>query len=149
MAVGSLGSPAFLPLTGGTITGVMTFSNDVNVNNAGTGTIYVGPASASGVKVTNVGNTLSVTAGDGTATNISAQYFSSSAGTAIPAGGNQGIGFRATSTTTFGVYFGSGAPTMSAAQGSLYLRSDGSSTSTRLYVNTNGSTTWTNVTTAT
>lgn len=47
-----------------------------------------------------------------------------------------------------GIYAGSGAPTVSAAQGSLYLRTDGSSTSTRLYVNTNGSTTWTNVTTA-
>jgi hypothetical protein len=43
---------------------------------------------------------------------------------------------------------GTGAPTFTAAQGSLYLRIDGSSTSTRLYVNTNGSTTWTNVTTA-
>jgi len=43
---------------------------------------------------------------------------------------------------------GSGAPSMSAAKGSLYVRTDGSSTSTRLYVNTDGSTTWTNVTTA-
>ena len=47
-----------------------------------------------------------------------------------------------------GVFFGSGAPTLSAAQGSLYLRTDGSSTSTRMYVNTNGTTTWTAVTTA-
>lgn len=47
-----------------------------------------------------------------------------------------------------GIYFGSGAPTISATQGSIYLRTDGSSTSTRLYVNTTGSTTWTNVTTA-
>lgn len=47
-----------------------------------------------------------------------------------------------------GVYWGSGAPTISAPQGSLYFRTDGSSTSTRLYINTTGSTTWTNVTTA-
>lgn len=47
-----------------------------------------------------------------------------------------------------GIYFGSGAPTISAAQGSLYLRSDGSSTSTRMYVNSNGSTTWVSCTTA-
>jgi len=47
-----------------------------------------------------------------------------------------------------GVYFGSGAPTISAPQGSLYMNTTGSSTSTRLYVNTNGSTTWTAVTTA-
>jgi hypothetical protein len=46
------------------------------------------------------------------------------------------------------VLVGSGAPTVSAPKGSLYVRTDGSSTSTRLYINTNGSTTWTNVTTA-
>ena len=51
-------------------------------------------------------------------------------------------------TTALGIYFGSGAPTISAPQGSLYMRTDGSSTSTRLYVNTNGATTWTSVTTA-
>lgn len=47
-----------------------------------------------------------------------------------------------------GVYWGSGAPTIAAAKGSLYLRTDGSSTSTRLYVNSDGATTWTNVVTA-
>lgn len=46
-----------------------------------------------------------------------------------------------------GLYIGSGAPTVSAIKGSLYLRTDGSSTSTRLYVN-NGTTTWVAVTTA-
>jgi hypothetical protein len=47
-----------------------------------------------------------------------------------------------------GIYAGPGAPTFTATQGSLFLRTDGSSTSTRMYVNTNGATTWTNVTTA-
>lgn len=69
-------------------------------------------------------------------------------GTAIPAGGTTDAGYSFSSTANFGIFFGSGVPTLSAAQGSLYLRSDGSSTSTRLYVNTNGGTTWTNVTTA-
>lgn len=68
---------------------------------------------------------------------------------AIPAGGVAGQGITLSATTNFGIYFGSGVPTLSAAQGSLYMRSDGSSTSTRMYVNTNGSTTWTAVTTAT
>jgi hypothetical protein len=77
------------------------------------------------------------------ASHVSAHY-----ATAMPAGGTAGAGIRMSSTTNFGVFFGSGAPTLSAAQGSLYLRSDGSSTSTRMYVNTNGSTTWTAVTTA-
>jgi hypothetical protein len=68
---------------------------------------------------------------------------------AIPVGGVASVGFTATSTSNLGTFFGSGAPTMSAAQGSLYVRTDGSSTSTRLYVNTNGTTGWTNVVTAT
>lgn len=68
--------------------------------------------------------------------------------TAIPAGGTAGAGLLVSSTSNFGVFFGSGAPTLSAAKGSLYLRSDGSSTSTRMYVNTDGATTWTAVTTA-
>jgi hypothetical protein len=52
------------------------------------------------------------------------------------------------STTGPTITFGSGAPTASAPQGSVYIRTDGSSTSTRMYINTTGSTTWTNVTTA-
>jgi hypothetical protein len=66
--------------------------------------------------------------------------------TAPVAGGVQSI--QIGSTAGFGIYFGSGAPTITAAQGSLYLRTDGSSTSTRAYINTNGATTWTAITTA-
>lgn len=47
-----------------------------------------------------------------------------------------------------GIYFGSGAPTIAAQKGSWYLRSDGSGTSNRGYINTDGGTTWTAVTTA-
>jgi len=47
-----------------------------------------------------------------------------------------------------GLSAGSGAPSYSAPKGSLYVRTDGSSTSTRVYVNTDGATTWTSVTTA-
>lgn len=68
--------------------------------------------------------------------------------TAITAGGSAGKGFLVSSTANFGIFFGSGAPTISAAKGSLYLRSDGSSTSTRIYVNMDGGTTWTNLVTA-
>ena len=52
------------------------------------------------------------------------------------------------SATSPGIYSGAGAPTFAAGQGSLYLRTDGSSTSTRAYINTTGSTTWTAITTA-
>lgn len=43
---------------------------------------------------------------------------------------------------------GTGAPTFSAIKGTLYINITGSSTSTRLYVNTDGATTWTNFTSA-
>lgn len=66
--------------------------------------------------------------------------------TTVTAGGAQMLGFG--TATARGVYVGSGAPTVSAAQGSLYLRTDGSSTSTRAYINTDGATTWTAITTA-
>ena len=85
--------------------------------------------------------------GNVTAITVSATgNITADSGTAPVAGG--AAAFLATSTANLGIFIGSGAPTVSAAQGSLYIRTDGSSTSTRLYVNTNGSTTWTNVTTA-
>jgi hypothetical protein len=67
-------------------------------------------------------------------------------GSALTAGG--AAAFIGTNTAAgMGVYVGSGAPTVAAAKGSLYLRSDGSSTSTRLYVS-DGGTTWIAATTA-
>ena len=45
------------------------------------------------------------------------------------------------------VLAGTGAPTFTAPQGTLYLNLTGSSTSTRAYINTTGSTTWTAITT--
>lgn len=67
-------------------------------------------------------------------------------GSALTAGGT--AAFIGTNTAAgMGVYMGSGAPTIAAAKGSIYLRSDGSSASTRLYVS-DGGTTWIAVTTA-
>lgn len=68
--------------------------------------------------------------------------------TAPPASGASTSGIKFSSTANLGFYWGSGAPTFSAAQGSLYLRTDGSSSSTRAYINSTGSTTWVAVTTA-
>ena len=87
-------------------------------------------------------------AGAGTSVNSKGLPFRSASNVAPPAGGSSACGVQISSTANLGVYTGSGAPTFSAAQGSMYLRTDGSSTSTRAYINTNGSTTWTAVTTA-
>lgn len=69
-------------------------------------------------------------------------------GTAVPAGGTAGLGYMFSSTSNFGMFFGTGAPTLSAAQGSIYLRRDGTTINDRAYINTNGSTTWTALMTA-
>ena len=75
----------------------------------------------------------------------SANGFLSSPDDTVVAGG--AAIFTGTASSV-GIYVGSGVPTVSAAKGSLYLRTDGSSTNTRAYINTDGGTTWTNLTTA-
>lgn len=98
----------------------------------------------------NGGNpTISTSAGNVAITPavVGAASIAAHGGTAIPAGGTAGAGLLVSSTTNFGVFFGSGAPSLSAAKGSLYLRSDGTGTTDRAYINTNGSTTWTALTT--
>lgn len=78
---------------------------------------------------------------------ISSDTLSAMSATGIPAGGTTGKGFLLSSTANYGIFFGSGTPSLSAAKGSLYLRSDGSTINNRMYVNTDGGTTWTAVTT--
>lgn len=93
------------------------------------------PAGSTGTVVNALVNALSL-AGSGVATFLPA--------TAPPAAGAATAGILMSSTALLGLYFGSAAPTFTAAQGSLYMRTDGSTIGTRLYVNTTGSTTWTN-----
>lgn len=85
---------------------------------------------------------------NGTATGIvtSPRVIKAVTATAATAGGVKAFGMG---TSTVGIFWGSGTPTISAGQGSLYLCTDGSSSSTRLFVNSNGSTTWVAITTAT
>ena len=109
---------------------------------ATTGTVTVNGTFGAATSVTSLAATGGVTAATVSATgNITADSAS-----ALVAGGASA--FIATNTAVgMGVYIGSGAPTVAAAKGSIYLRSDGSSASTRLYVS-DGSTTWIAVTTA-
>lgn len=138
-----------------------SFNVDASTASAATGLNVKSAAAASGLAVSVVSSgtneNLTVNAkGSGTITfgntstgNVnSVRKFNAMSATTLPAGGATGQGIQLFTTTNLGVFAGSGVPTLSAAQGALYLRSDGSSTSTRLYVNTDGGTTWTNVTTA-
>lgn len=68
--------------------------------------------------------------------------------TAAPAGGSSAARIAMGPTGTVSIYYGSGAPSVSAAKGSLYLRTDGSGTTNRAYINTDASTTWTAITTS-
>ena len=107
------------------------------------------------ISINGTTGTVTVTGTFGAATSVT-----SLAATTITATGNitadSNVGLVAGGASAFiatnvaagmGMYIGSGAPTIAAAKGSIYLRSDGSSTSTRLYVS-DGSTTWIAVTTA-
>jgi hypothetical protein len=62
-------------------------------------------------------------------------------------GGAVGDAMLMSATTNLGIYFGVGVPAVIAAQGSLYIRTDGSSVVTRLYVNTVGTAAWAAVST--
>lgn len=68
--------------------------------------------------------------------------------TGLTAGGDIALRLTSAPTTSPAVLVGSGVPSLSAPKGSLYLRSDGTSTSTRAYINTDGGGTWTAITTA-
>lgn len=70
-------------------------------------------------------------------------------GNIIPSAGSSGkINSQFATDVLDSVYRGTGAPGITAPQGSIYARTDGNSSSTRLYVNTNGSTGWVAITTA-
>lgn len=130
--------------TGGTVAVSVTDSGanaSATFDGKGNGTVGINTTSATAGKVT-IGNTSAL---NGLAVNGSTNVLAS---VGAISGGAATATILFGSVSGLGVYFGSGAPTISAAQGSLYVRTDGNSTSTRMYINTNGSTTWTAVTTA-
>ena len=158
-------------LTGGLISATSTITSTANITGgniltggliSSTGNVTGGNVNTANVNATiHTGTTVSVTGNITTVANIAGGNILISAvvsavgnatilgGTPVPAGGTTGAGYKMSSTTNLGIFFGTGAPSLSAAQGSLYLRTDGSTTNNRLYVNTTGATTWTPVTTAT
>jgi hypothetical protein len=106
-----------------------TFSGPVASDNGFIGT-FTGPVVATTVTAASVSATGNLTA---------------DSGTAPPAGGMSAV--QISSTANFGIFAGSGAPSVTAAQGSLYLRTDGTTTNDRIYVR--GASAWIAITTAT
>jgi len=117
-----------------------TFNGPVRSEN-GFETISINSSTGAVTVTSTIGPAMSVTSLAATG-NVTAD-----SNVALVAGG--ATAFIATNTANnMGIYFGSGVPTVSAAKGSLYLRSDGTTTNDRAYINTNGTTTWTALTTA-
>lgn len=129
----------------GTSTGAITLSRATTLSAALTygGVTLSNSVTGTGSMVLSASPTLTgtpaIAAATGTSVSVTAALTAYNA-TAIPAGGTTGSGVKFSSTANYGVFFGSGAPSLSAAQGSLYLRSDGAP-----YYNNNGSTGWTSL----
>lgn len=87
-------------------------------------------------------------AATGTSATVTAVLAARSA-TATPAAASAVAAF-AMGSAGVALFWGTGDPstTLTAPKGSLFIRTDGSSSSTRMYQNTDGSTAWTSVTTA-
>lgn len=110
------------------------------------GTVVSSGGGASPVPIYWNGTDWIALAGTGTSHSSGTTIFST---TAVSAGGTLGVGYQMSATANLGIFYGSGAPSLSAAQGSLYMRTDGSSSNSRMYVNTTSTNVWTAIITAT
>ena len=150
------GDTATPALTGATTTNGLSFGA-VRATFSGTGTplrifssnasaaiLFQNTASATGFVEYNGATSMDFSVANALAFRGSLTKLTVAAAVATPAGGTTGSGIQLGTTANLGVFFGSGVPTLSAAQGSLYIRSDGSGVADRMYVNTNGTTGWTN-----
>lgn len=112
-------------------------NENLSIDAKGSGTVTIGGTSTGNIVLTRAttGASLSVT---GAVTAFS--------GTAVAAGGTAGVGLMFSSTANFGLFAGTGAPTLSAGKGSIYVNTTAAATNTRMYINTDGGTTWTHFT---
>lgn len=138
-------------VTGGTVAIVATDSGaDTNVilNAKGTGTIGIGSVSTGRVTITPVTTITGLATLTGGFTSVAGGILKS--GTAIPAtAGAVAAGVPITwYSTSLTVEVTSDTPTHTRPKGSICINSGGSSTSTRMYVNTDGGTTWASFTTS-
>lgn len=145
-SAGSLNlSAATIAAAGLTVSGADLTSRGLTDSATATALTLSG-SGANSIAIANSASTPTISATGGAAIGVLSPINIKTA-TAIPVGGAATMAI-AFSSSFIGVFVGSGAPSVSAAKGSLYLRSDGSTTNDRMYINTDGSTTWTAVTTA-
>lgn len=139
--------------TGVSITGAAAASGvAVAVISSGTNENLTVDAKGSGtitLNATGTGNIVLGRAATGVSLSVTSNVVTKSA-TAVPA--SAGAVAAGAPMTMFSsgpsLYVTSDAPSFTAVKGSVCINTGGSSTSTRMYVNTDGGTTWTNFTTA-
>ncbi len=132
--------------TGGTVGGAITATSVTLA-----GFTFTGPVISGGTTNNTVigGTTAAAVTGTAVIANTSlasAGPIQSYTGTGPGAGSALSVGLTTSNTTNLGIFFGTSAPSFAAAQGSLYSNTGASTATTRLYVNTDGSTTWANFT---
>lgn len=137
--------------TGGTVAvAVIQAAGNANltIDALGTGTIGIGSVSTGAVTITPATTITGLATLTGGLTSVANAILKS--GTAVPAtAGAVAAGVPITMYSgAITIEVTSNAPTHARPLGSICINTGGNSTSTRMYINTNGSTTWTNFTTA-
>jgi hypothetical protein len=148
--VGATGGPVQVRLTDGQ-TGNTVWSVNVGLLTIGDFEIANNTAGTTPVKIVSAGNITVAAPSSGVALTVTGFAGSNaitatgpvqgSSAIAPAAGGSATCGFLASSTANLGFFVGTGPPTFSAAQGSIYSNITGVA-GARLYYNTTGSTTW-------
>lgn len=116
-------------------------NENLAIDAKGSGTVTIGGVSTGNVAIQRATTVNGTFQANGAASLAAGEAIAGGGGANCYASLGQGV-------TAPRIVAGSGAPTIAAPKGSLYLRIDGSTTNDRMYVNTNASTTWTAVTTA-
>lgn len=137
--------------TGGTVAVVVTQASgnaNLTINAFGTGTIGIGSVSTGAVTITPATTVTGVLTASASITTVGAVTHKNA--TAVPAtAGAVAAGLPIVSyTNLMGIEWTTDAPTHTRPKGSLCININGTTTSTRAYVNTDGAGTWTNFTTA-
>lgn len=135
------------------ITGTTTITNYANASSLALGTT-TNPG-AGGLIITGtgtIGGPLSASSiVSGTTTDVAVGLIQATRGVtamqgvALVNGGTTG-GYNFFSLASLGLFAGTGVPTITAATSALYLRNDAVSSTTRVYINTNGGSTWVGLT---